>query len=49
MLDASDWSHLPAAGGWFEQDELLFEDLTTLNTMAGYVKAQYDVNEAENA
>lgn len=46
LLDATGWQHLPASGGFFEQDELLMEDLTTLTRMASYVDAQAEVNEA---
>jgi len=49
LLEASDWHHLPEAGGWYGQDEMLMEDLATLSEMAGYVRAQIEVNEAENA
>ncbi len=48
FMDATDWKHLPGGGGWLDQDETLMTDITMLARMAGYVRAQLDVNEAES-
>ena len=45
-MEGSERQHLPEAGGWWDQDEQLMEDIATLTQMAIYVHAQHEANES---
>jgi hypothetical protein len=47
LMDATDWTHLPEQGGWFDQDEALMEDITLIARMASFVRAHVEVNESD--
>jgi hypothetical protein len=44
LVERAEWKTLPEVGGWFEQDELLMEDLTLLSRQASYVRAQVEAD-----